>query len=430
VRLFIPIFDPVVRNKVFSIEHGNPGCGGTEFSSIKLAILFSEAFRDIDVTIVTNQDFMIADQSKFLRIAYWPSFVDFLKKSASELSEGAVVCPISLLTNIDKRIARLFARNIVPWAHHPFDRRLLEFNISFPAIVCSGIYQYFSLCRFYRNLSHIQDIFIPHVFEGGFKSTTIDEKDPLRILYLGALVPAKGFLDIAKVWREIRLVHKAGVEFHVIGSSMTYGIPVEDKVIPTTELFAGAIKKYIPAQDIENGHVIFHGNLGEEKWEIMKRCHVALLNPSGRTEAFPASPLECMACGVPVIASNDYGMSDSMRFFPELSISTASEIPNRLVTLKSNRVQSEALQRRSMAVAQWYAAQTPEVLLRWRGLLEKVVKKDPGPIFLSPMIGFHGSFSRLILRTLRCWLSFWKDRTLRAGSRLASKFALDSSTPA
>ena len=62
----------------------------------------------------------------------------------------------------------------------------------------------------------------------------------------------------------------------------------------------------------------FLGLFSKEKNLILKHSDVALLNPSGKSEAAPASPLECYCYGIPVIAGGDYGAFDNMKYFPEL----------------------------------------------------------------------------------------------------------------
>ena len=39
----------------------------------------------------------------------------------------------------------------------------------------------------------------------------------------------------------------------------------------------------------------------------MKECDIAIFNPRGHGEAFPASILEWMSLSIPVISSLDYG---------------------------------------------------------------------------------------------------------------------------
>ncbi len=159
---------------------------------------------------------------------------------------------------------------------------------------------------------------------------------------------------------------------HVIGSCSTYGDEPESTLIPTALSYADEILSYISEEDISNGSVIFHGNLGEEKFDIIRQCNFAILNPTGKTEAFPASPLECMSFGLPVIASDDYGMSDAMRFFPELVIKKPSEILERIEWLVADEMRYKEMQQRSIAVAKWFDSQFDQINTRWVRLIEAV----------------------------------------------------------
>ena len=67
--------------------------------------------------------------------------------------------------------------------------------------------------------------------------------------------------------------------------------------------------------------VNFLGLISEsEKDKVLKESDIALLNPTGKSEAAPASPLECYCYGIPVIAGGDFGAFDNMKDFSELDL--------------------------------------------------------------------------------------------------------------
>ena len=68
----------------------------------------------------------------------------------------------------------------------------------------------------------------------------------------------------------------------------------------------------------------------------MKVCDIALFNPRGHGEAFPASILEWMSLSIPVISCLDYGCADVMTYNKFLTISNANKIETINIRNKLN----------------------------------------------------------------------------------------------
>jgi len=282
------------------------------------------------------------------------------------------------------------------------------------AIVHVGSYQYFSNKLFYHSNWHIQNPF--NIQSDNVLKELPSSGSPIRIIYLGALLRVKGFGHLVRHWKRLKL-SIPNIELHVIGSSATYGKKPKHELIPCDRNFAEEVLSFIPVEDIKSGSVVFHGNLGEEKFELMRSAHLAILNPTGASEAFPASPLECMGCGLPVIASGDYGMSDSMRFFPELTLQNPDQIPSLVAWLLSDRYRYMELSARAIAVSGWFDSQTDVVLVRWRQLFDLVNSQVEGKILNNnpPIESFYGSMYKL------------RQRQLKALAGSAKRFFLESS---
>ena len=67
----------------------------------------------------------------------------------------------------------------------------------------------------------------------------------------------------------------------------------------------------------------------------MQRCDLAVVNPTGSGEAFCASILEWYSLGIPVISSLNYGMSDMMRYFDNLTIKNPTQINQEIIYFKN-----------------------------------------------------------------------------------------------
>jgi glycosyltransferase involved in cell wall biosynthesis len=219
----------------------------------------------------------------------------------------------------------------------------------------------------------------------------------VNLVHLSSLDRLKGIIEIAQSWSSIK-ERLAGVRLHVIGGRSLYGDSTRHPLIPADDEVAARILGSIPQSDIDEGVVRFYGTLGEERHEVIRSCDIALLNPTGRTEAFPASPLDMMAMGLPVVASDDYGMADSMRFFPELAVRSISEIPERVGWLADDADQYRRMQVRAFDVARRLADAQQSSLERWSQLISELIHGRSPRQEMRPSMPFHGSRMTLLYR--------------------------------
>lgn len=414
-KVFIPVFSSSVQSKQFSLQGSNPGVGGTEFTTIRLALSLAASRPDWKVIIASYTGIKIEDNLPNLAQEIYEDVSIFFQSASNIVDNSSVViATISVLKRANIEFLKKIENHLIAWSRHPFDVEAskLANQINFKGIVCVGIYQFYSNRTISSHVHHIQNIFISPVSHP-LKLDKSSNQKTLNIVYLGALIPGKGFLDLAKAWEPLKQKFP-GVKLHVIGSSATYGSNPESAEIPASADYAKGILRFIPQHDIRRGDVIFYGNLGEEKFDIIQRCDLAILNPTGATEAFPASPLECMAFGVPVIASDDYGMSDAMRFFPELVIDGHKNIVEKVTWLIADPLRYLEMQHRSITVAKWFDSQTGLIITRWIRLLDAIFMDTSSDFILFPTMPFYGSKPKLLLRRdIRPRLATVKHRILK-----------------
>jgi glycosyltransferase involved in cell wall biosynthesis len=385
----------ILKIKKFAINQGNPGVGGTHFVSIMLALNLAEDRPDYNITILSDVDILIIKRPENLRIniVSIDEVFSFLDKR--------IGCVFITSRGIIKKFlfekGRLPDCIIIAWIHHSyvFENWLAHAKVG--AYVSVGEYQYYSHDKKYFPHWHIPNIITLDFSIKLQKNKNLPLKNEyLNIVFLGALIHCKGFHELAKQFIRIRNIHPL-VRLHVIGSTGTYGLDIEDEIIPTNKEYANLIRQYITDEDIRKGRVIFYGNMGSEKFDIIKQCHFAILNPSGFPEAFMISQIECMACGVPVIASDDYGVSDVMRFFPELSLAKPEFITDKIAMILSNPLLYEELTYRAIIVAQYYASQTKIISKKWQRLIEELLIGDK-VISEKPISPRYGSYLKMRYR--------------------------------
>lgn len=410
MRIIIPVQLTTLSRFNFTDYSQNPGIGGTEFTSIKLALLLARKYPELEITLVSTQPLGLDGFSINLKNSVIEDLADFFERIQGEREQFLILCTMSICRTITREVLSRLANKTIIWLHHPFQIIPEVKKLGCVAHVHVGEYQYYSNQAFYPASWFIQNPFMS--VEVNAQKAFPGNNSVIKIIYLGALFRVKGFGYIARQWSAIKNVLPY-VQLHVIGSSATYGKQPEHHLIPCDADFAHEILRNVPLEDIEAGKVVFHGNLGAEKFDLMRSAHFAILNPTGASEAFPASPLECMACGLPVIASDDYGMSDSMRFFPELILRDPSDIPNRISFLMSNRFRYEELSARGIAVAGWFNAQTDLILTRWRLLFDLASQQHVSTIPNSPPINSaYGPLLKLKKRQIRARIGVEKRAIL------------------
>ena len=109
----------------------------------------------------------------------------------------------------------------------------------------------------------------------------------------------------------------------------------------------------------------------------MASCDVAIVNPDGYGEAFPATILEWLCLGVPTITPQRFGLSDVATHLPDLCIKRAKDIGERLSYILSlNQQQQLSLQLRCLSVAEFYSAKQSLVLWQWSLLLDSLYERS------------------------------------------------------
>ena len=420
MKIYLPVFSYSASCKTFDLntEH-NPGIGGTQHVTVLLASRLARAKPQWTIYLVNYSPINILNSSQNLKQASFESLEQFCQslRSPEETDSRAIITAL-LLERCKLAELKLISNKVFCWLHHPFHFKHKLRQADFLAYINQGSYQHSSNCRFYPRCIIIQNIFSPANKANIESSIEIRQDFPLRLVHLGALVPDKGLLHIAKQWKRLKKAFP-NAQLNVIGSALTYNSWDDvHQLVPASPSYANQILKHIPESDITQGHCRFHGNLGLEKDEIITSSHLALQNPTGIRESFGAATFECMALGTPVIASGDYGMHEAMQHFPELAIQRPSQIVGTIQRACSDTNQYKELQCRSIAVAKLFSLNSEAATWKWIRVLQTEKREITADSIIYP--GFNSSTLKAITK-----LNYRRvNGVLRTSIKSATKYCL------
>jgi glycosyltransferase involved in cell wall biosynthesis len=286
---------------------GNPAIGGTEYSFASLA--HELAVRGLArVTLIHRNP-----ANAFSRTVAAISVANYPRGLPSALNQaGPVDCVVvrahdslpgsGVLQSIHDSIP------VIAWAHNHLRSATLSY-LARCAQIRRVVYVGREQCalaagaRCYFKSTHIPP--------GFYAPPPPSGKKEQRAVYVGSLVPQKGFHRLARLWPCIRRACPSA-EIDVIGSVEVYH-PLQRRgplglASPTYEKL---ILRYLRNDPARYG-VVFHGKMALEKYGVMSRAIVGLPNPTGFTECCPASVVEMSGCQAAVVAMRQWGMCDTI----------------------------------------------------------------------------------------------------------------------
>lgn len=285
-------------------ELGNPGVGGTQFMISQISYYYAKNFEEDQVWVFAPYTDKISRQTNNIKAE---SLGEALNKAA-ELKLDYFVCRAVVDDKIFSLIETLNLK-VIFWGHN-----YVSFKDAFKISKCKSITQYVCVSR--EQCKYLQGhplakkaTYIYNSINTELYNVSCIEDRLDSLCYVGSIIKTKGFEKAAEIWRRL---HDQGcpLSFEVIGSGQlynrnaklgTYGIADESYE-----------KEFIKFLIDENGKILpqvhFHGVLGgEEKLDIMAKCAVGIVNPTGETETFGISAIEFEAMGIPVVTRDTGG---------------------------------------------------------------------------------------------------------------------------
>ena len=293
-------------------EKGNPGIGGTEFTTIATAYYLNRYYPNrIEVLLLANSTELLPPS---LNVCFAANEVDAAVKSETKGCDIFIFKSQLENHEIYDELRKLKIKAIARSNNTPNFNGLNQIANcpQIKAHVCVGQEQLDRL-RDHRVFEKSTRIFNPFNAENFVPKKELIKRSN-TVVFLGNIIPYKGFHVLARVWPNI-IKERPDVRIIVIGSGKLYdrNIKLGKWGVAEESYEANYIRPFLSD---ENGNihksVSFAGLLGSEKIKILQNADVGVVNPSGVSEICPASALEFQACKTPVVSAAKWGLLDTV----------------------------------------------------------------------------------------------------------------------
>lgn len=292
------------------IEKGNPGIGGSEYEFLLVPYLLEKRTDDIEPFLVTTLPIHSPHKNKKAIGNGINSLCDY----CSEYNVDVVVINQVLFNENNKSVFDKYSFNfvLVLWDHNGMSMRKLSLVSStayIKRIVCCGK----EMLDMYRD--HIAQSKSSYVYNI-FPINTIDwykkrivKDDNHNVIYMGSIIPVKGFHILARSWKSI-LDKVPDAQLYIIGSGRLYDKNASiGKYGIADSCYESQFMPFLLDNDgkiLSNVH--FMGLMGENKFNLLGKCKVGVPNPSGNSECLPITTLEMqlMGCNITTIRHPAY----------------------------------------------------------------------------------------------------------------------------
>ena len=293
---------------------GNPGCGAAEYLHVAIPFMLNKSLGNLIEPIILADN--ISKLPKGIKNHKVDKGVKEAAIIAKKLKSDIFVfrSRINEEDGILKIIDELELNSIGRAALTPSFAHQLKMSRAtyFKALICVGENQYLQLIDspIKKKIHHINNGISDYLIDQGSLLNNFESRKD--IVFMGSLVPQKNFHYLAKVWKLISYqIPKA--RLHVIGSSNTYGINSNlGKKGLAEKNYEDRFISLLNSNPISAKKVLFHGNLGLSKYDILAKSRVGIVNPLGTTETCCVSAVEMQALGLPVCTGNYESLKTSV----------------------------------------------------------------------------------------------------------------------
>ena len=299
-----------------NVEIANPGVGGTPFLAVLIPTLLVSLNKYEIISLSNKAAKLPAKLSNYIcgNISGAAEYCE--KHQVDYLVIDPKYLPKGVEKNIDVSFFQKYPKcNFLLWANNFISIKQQKNMLSCPnvlRIINVGREQYdlYRDCSFFDKTTYIYNAY-PFDIIDKF-SLQPNYLRPNHVIYIGSLIPTKGFHYLAKAWKEV-LKEIPDAELFVIGSGALYdrtnklgkyGIASED--------YENYFMPYLEKCGKIHDSVHFLGVLGSEKYDVMKHCKLGVPNPSGASETFGYTAVEMQSAGCKVTTKKCPGYIDTV----------------------------------------------------------------------------------------------------------------------
>lgn len=337
----------------------NPGLGGTEFSTILLAIRLANLIPEARIKIgIVGKNLSGLEKFTNIEIDFWESW------DSVAVSSAVAFTPLQSLESLFP--SQIRCDSLVVIVHHPSDPQIRAVRKTFRPNLFAHVGEY----SFWSNFSLLSPtIFLPNTILSPILPVRRFRDQPVRVGYLGALVRPKRFHELASAWKTIHLKHPRA-HLEVIGGASLYGDHETHPLIPTSREYGDEIlDAFGSPRNLSPSGVTFLGNVTSGKNEIISHWTAGVINPTGNTESYAYSAREILRLGVPVIAGRRQGLSELMCHFPQFRISRRNNLANLICSIGEEGIDFEKFETQRQ---RWLSGES-KVNARVDGVLPKLI---------------------------------------------------------
>ena len=272
-----------------SFLYGNPGMGGTEYEFLLVSQLLHRRNNKYKIVLLSRSRLSSS-------ISY--VYVDGIEQACDYCAENNINTFIINQALYEDVISYSQTLNLILWAHNDIANKRMSSmarNQQVKKVVFCGR-EFMELS--YDQLIMLKSTYIYNIFPIQEKKWYLDRiayNDNHNVVYMGAIVPGKGFDLLANAWPKV-LSQIPDAQLFVIGSGKLYNKSAKLGLRGIAEVnYENRIFQYLDGKTLDSIH--FMGVMGSEKYEVLGKCKVAVPNPSGKTECLPITSIEMQLLG-------------------------------------------------------------------------------------------------------------------------------------
>lgn len=293
---------------------GNPGIGGTEWLIVVVSTLLARRENGIKVLLYTTRSASLPEGICNVIVKDLPDAI----ADAERIGVDYLVVKHSA-DNITNNVFSIKLKHlrVICWCHVFVCHWELDYyadNDLISKIVYVGREMY-DLYRDHRIYSKATYIFncVPVGDSREYVRLHPYETRKNAIVYVGSLVPFKGFHLLAEAWPLIK-EQVPDAELYVIGSGRLYNknSKLGEWKIADSD-YESRFMPYLLSGDKLHPDVHFMGVMGKEKKNVLVKARVGVPNPSGITETFCLSAVEMQMYGCRIATNNYPGYLDTIK---------------------------------------------------------------------------------------------------------------------